>query len=92
MAQHLQALQRAAAAEESAHHLERQAMTSQEEVDRLSSQVGAACKMTSSLSSPEQPQGLSCSAYHIWGLQACLKRVACNVLSLPRLGAYDNQS
>ena len=51
-------------------------MTSQEEVDRLSSQVGAACKITSLLSSPEQPHSVSCSAYHIWGLQACLDGVA----------------
>ena len=76
MAQHLQALQRAAAAEESAHHLQRQAMTSQEEVDRLSSQVGAKYKMTSSLSGPEQLPGLSCSACHLWDLKACLKRAA----------------
>ena len=76
MAQHLQALQRAAAAEESAHHLERQVMTSQEEVDRLASQVGAAYKITSLLLSPEQPHRMRCSAYHIWGLQACMRSVA----------------
>eukprot|EP00891_Asterochloris_glomerata_P000304 jgi/Astpho2/304/Aster-02189 len=69
-----EALQRAAAAEESAHHLERQAMTSQEEVDRLSSQVQKMELEAIELRADTETRGAA-----VEGLQGMLARIEASV-------------